>query len=106
MKEYFIKGTISFEVKLNGDSKIKSKIKIVPKEGFLSPEENQKAIAFPVLEDTKALLKELKNKSIELNIKDKDSFAHLLALSAVQQKLVEIRLDENWEILGFIFPAL
>ena len=105
---YFIRGTISVHV-----DGCKSKIWITPCAGFLTPDK-QSMIAFPVpssedeavdaklikwSDDKQFKFKfEAKAKAIKANIPS-------LLVVAAQQKPIELRLNSDLKIVGFVFPA-
>lgn len=104
MSKYFIRGTISAvcdEGKIN-------EIRISPVIGFVTPEAKQRAIAFqtdPLATGEKALLMDMEDKKCLVFVDGTNIATHLLTI-AVQQKLVELRLDKDKKIVGFVFPSL
>ncbi len=103
---YMIRGTIS--VYVNGKQ---PEIWIIPSTGFLTPDK-QKVIAFPVPSskgktNSKAeFIGSANDKQFKFKAKChiRDNIPALLA-AAAQQKPLELRLDPNLKIVGFVFPA-
>lgn len=101
MSEYFIKGTVSVRI---GVDKNSNEIYLTPSSGFLTPEDAPRAIAFPFKSDElKALLGKVENKRV-LCKADNGLLQYLITIS-IQQKPVQLHVDENWQIIGFEFPS-
>ena len=103
---YFIRGTISVQV---DREKLTPTIWITPCTGFLAPDK-QKAIVYPVLlpEDKAGdakLIKMSEDKQFEFEAKAIKDYIPSLLNFAAQQKSVELHLDLDLKIVGFIFPA-
>lgn len=102
---YFIRGTISVQVE--GD---KSKIWITPSAGFLTPDK-QKAIAFPVpSSEDEAVCAKLKKRGpddeqFKFEADAIKAYIPSLLVVAAQQKPIELRLDPDLKIVGFVFPV-
>lgn len=102
--KYFIKGTITFDICID-----KTNISIKPSASFMSPEQKERAIAYPVKpSEGKALLIELdENKSFKLEIEvSMKEYLPALATIACQQKQVELKLSADGKtVVGFVFPT-
>jgi len=103
---YFIRGTISVQAEKNI-----STIWITPSAGFLTPDK-QKVIAFPVLTSEEKtvdakLIKRSDDEQFKFKIEAdaiKTNIPSLLVVAA-QQKPIELHLDHDLKLVGFVFPA-
>ena len=103
---YFIRGTISVQAEKNI-----STIWITPSAGFLTTDK-QKVIAFPVLTSEEKtvdakLIKRSDDEQFKFKIEAdaiKTNIPSLLVVAA-QQKPIELHLDHDLKLVGFVFPA-
>ena len=118
-RTYFIRGTITMRVEIGVPLAI-ARVGVTPCVGFLTPDKEPKAIAFPITETTDgtdhkstARLIDLNGKSCEFDAElIKDSLPALLSIAG-QNKLVEIRLSvegtntsaADFKVVGFVYPA-
>ena len=116
---YFIRGTITIRVE-GDESSVTSKVGVIPCEGFLTPDNPRKAIAFPVYvteshldhADTARLIV-LNGKTCEFDADIIKEFIPALLSIAGQQKPVELRISKKdngnsaakCKIVGFVYPA-
>ena len=98
MSKYFIRGTISA---VCNEGNI-TKIRISPTAGFISPDKKH-AIAFSDAQDKALLIGMKDSKWISCSVDG--GLGSLLLTIAGQQKLVELRLEKDKKIVGFVFPS-
>jgi len=102
---YFIRGTISVQVEGHEPT-----IWITPCAGFLTPDK-QKVIAFPVPSpedeavDAKLKKRQPDDEQFKFEADAIKAYIPSLLVVAAQQKPIELRLNPDLKIVGFVFPV-